>query len=151
MVNSNATEVFSTWKTSLAKATRLFWNANIKSIESQIIIIKEFVKKNIFHSTLKGFLFKFYFNMRDKNLVYIYSLKGKQQETLFYQIEYQNDRREAESNRLQTIAQLFTLIESHKEGLQIETYSLSQTNCLNVKCFYLLTKNKSLKWKFIYF
>ena len=47
---------------------------------------------------------------------------------MFYQIEYQNDRREAGSNQLQTIAQLFTLIESNKETLQIETYSLSQTS-----------------------
>ena len=66
--------------------------------------------------------------MSDKNLVYIHSLKDKQQETLFYQIEYQNDRRETESKQLQTIAQLFTLIESNKEALQIETYSLSQTS-----------------------
>ena len=46
----------------------------------------------------------------------------KQQETLFYQIETDQA---AES--LQSIAELFTLIEFHKESLNLETYSLSQT------------------------
>jgi ABC-type multidrug transport system ATPase subunit len=48
-------------------------------------------------------------------------LKDKQQETLFYQIEYQDNQ------KFQTIAELFTLIESNKDSLNIETYSLSQT------------------------
>ena len=46
----------------------------------------------------------------------------KQQETLLYQIET-----EQIGQRLQTIAELFTLIEANKEQLELETYSLSQT------------------------
>nr|QUF59430.1 ATP-binding cassette transporter Abca3-like2 [Brachionus angularis] len=48
-------------------------------------------------------------------------LKDSQQETLFYQIESD------ENNEILSIAELFTLIESNKDLLKIETYSLSQT------------------------
>ena len=48
--------------------------------------------------------------------------EDKQQETLFYQI-YSED-----SNvKVQTISELFSLLEANKEQLNLETYSLSQT------------------------
>ena len=49
--------------------------------------------------------------------------KKTQQETLFYQIGAEEDQ----AQRLQNISELFTLIESNKEALNLETYSLSQT------------------------
>jgi hypothetical protein len=52
--------------------------------------------------------------------------KDKQQETLFYKIEF--DRNLVNPQEIQTIAELFTLIEANKERLQLETYSLSQTS-----------------------
>ena len=58
-------------------------------------------------------------------------LKDRQQDTLFYQIESPSisvDNSElAYNNELQSIGELFDLIESNKEELNIETYSLSQT------------------------
>ncbi len=51
----------------------------------------------------------------------------KQQETLFYQIEPERGNIQSE-NEIQTIADLFSLIESKKQSLKIETYSLSQTS-----------------------
>ena len=47
----------------------------------------------------------------------------KQQETLFYQIGAEEDQ----AQQLQNISELFTLIESNKDALNLETYSLSQT------------------------
>ena len=47
----------------------------------------------------------------------------KQQETLFYQIESNQA-----DQQLQSIADLFTIIESNKDTLKLETYSLSQTS-----------------------
>ena len=56
------------------------------------------------------------------NNYFFSKILDKQQETLFYQIE--NDQNDIP---LQTIAELFTLIETNKQLLNIETYSLSQT------------------------
>ena len=50
-------------------------------------------------------------------------MQDKQQETLFYQIGAEEDQ----AQRLQNISELFTLIESNKDALNLETYSLSQT------------------------
>jgi hypothetical protein len=50
-------------------------------------------------------------------------LEDKQQETIFYQID--NEGRNEE--KMQIIAELFNLIESNKEAINLETYSLSQT------------------------
>ena len=70
--------------------------------DEQILIVEQFVLQNIRFS----------------------KLKDKQQETLFYQIEFDQIENR---NEIQTIAELFSLIESNKERLNIETYSLSQT------------------------
>lgn len=51
-------------------------------------------------------------------------LKDKQQNTLFYQIVFQN----SDSSSIKTIAQLFNLIENNKQILDLETYSLTQTS-----------------------
>jgi ABC-type multidrug transport system ATPase subunit len=63
-------------------------------------------------------------NFVEKNIIGAIQ-KDKQQETLFYQItiEGMNDQ----NVRIQSIAELFTLLESNKENLKLETYSLSQT------------------------
>jgi hypothetical protein len=55
--------------------------------------------------------------------------KDKQEETLFYQIQYQEISQVygTKKEELQSIATLFSLIESNKEIYGIETYSLSQT------------------------
>ena len=53
---------------------------------------------------------------------YYIHILDKQQETLFYQIEADDP-----NEHLQSIAELFTLIESNKDSLNLETYSLSQT------------------------
>ena len=45
---------------------------------------------------------------------------------MFYQIG--TDQIKDENNNLQTIAQLFQLIEENKQALNLETYSLSQTS-----------------------
>jgi hypothetical protein len=50
-------------------------------------------------------------------------LIDKQQETLFYQIIFDRSQ-----NDIQSIAELFGLIESNKQTLKLETYSLSQTS-----------------------
>ncbi len=54
----------------------------------------------------------------------------KQEETLFYQVNYDEDAHVHGTDRkeLQTIAELFTLLEANKERLGLETYSLSQTS-----------------------
>jgi hypothetical protein len=49
----------------------------------------------------------------------------KQQETLFYQIT--TEGMSDQNARIQSIAELFSLLESNKESLKLETYSLSQT------------------------
>ncbi len=54
--------------------------------------------------------------------LFLYKL-DKQQETLFYQIGAEEDQ----AQQLQNISELFTLIESNKDALNLETYSLSQT------------------------
>jgi hypothetical protein len=51
-------------------------------------------------------------------------LKDKQQQTLFYQIFNLNENSD---NNQMTIAKIFELIETNKDKLNIETYSLSQT------------------------
>ena len=51
-------------------------------------------------------------------------LKDRQQETLFYQIEFEKEQ----ATQAQSIAELFSLIETNKERLNLETYSLSQTS-----------------------
>ena len=54
-------------------------------------------------------------------------LKDKQEQTLFYQI-YLNEASDVNNNmNFLSLAQIFTLIESNKDNLSIETYSLSQT------------------------
>lgn len=52
-------------------------------------------------------------------------LKDKQQQTLFYQIFNMNENN-SDYNQM-TIAKIFELIETNKDKLNIETYSLSQT------------------------
>lgn len=92
-----------------------------KMSDDNVAKVEEFIASKIHFANIKGELnwtqdlvirlvFKFFF------------ILDKQQETLFYQIENeQNDK------PLQTIAELFTLIETNKNLLNIETYSLSQT------------------------
>ena len=63
---------------------------------------------------------------------YLFSFcKDKQHEALFYQIEapetLTNQSNDQESV-LQSIAELFAIIEQNKESLKLETYSLSQTS-----------------------
>lgn len=53
-------------------------------------------------------------------------LKDRQQDTLFYQIETEDNIVYGQDG-IQTIADLFALLESNKEVLKLETYSLSQT------------------------
>lgn len=53
-------------------------------------------------------------------------LKDRQQDTLFYQIETEDNIVYGQDG-IQTIADLFALLESNREILKIETYSLSQT------------------------
>lgn len=70
---------------------------------------------------VKKFLFK------SQRILIKKKFPDKQQETLFYQIE-NSENTNGDNSGLQTIAQLFTLIESNKEKLNLETYSLSQTS-----------------------
>jgi ATP-binding cassette subfamily A (ABC1) protein 12 len=56
-----------------------------------------------------------------KNIVSAY-LTDKQQETLFYQIYSEN------KSSIQTIAELFGIVEANQDALCLETYSLSQTS-----------------------
>ena len=52
----------------------------------------------------------------------------KQQDTLFYQIEIDEAMAITYPGlKMQSIAELFNIIESNKEKLMLETYSLSQT------------------------
>lgn len=51
-------------------------------------------------------------------------LKDRQQHTLFYQIMLENN----ENQNSLSIADIFNLIETNKEALSLETYSLSQTS-----------------------
>jgi hypothetical protein len=57
-------------------------------------------------------------------------LKDRQQQTLFYQILFNNnemyDSKSGESS-LTSIAKIFSLIETNKDNLELETYLLSQT------------------------
>lgn len=61
-----------------------------------------------------------------KNNIRFAKLKDKQQDTLFYQIEIEDNIVYGQDG-IQTIADLFTLLESNKDLLKLETYSLSQT------------------------
>lgn len=61
-------------------------------------------------------------------------LKDRQQQTLFYQILIENERN-------YSIARIFELIESNKQVLSLETYSLSQTTLEQV--FLTFAKNQS--------
>jgi hypothetical protein len=54
-------------------------------------------------------------------------LKDKQQQTLFYQIFNLNENNDNRNGQQITIARIFELIETNKDVLNIETYSLSQT------------------------
>jgi ABC-type multidrug transport system ATPase subunit len=78
-------------------------------------------------------------NLEDfvREKIHFSKLKDKQEETLFYQIEYdtamiaQMEKPETKIV-LQTIAELFTILEENKEQLKLETYSLSQTTLENI-------------------
>jgi ABC-type multidrug transport system ATPase subunit len=63
-------------------------------------------------------------NFVEKNIIGAIQ-KDKQQETLFYQITTEGMNNQ--NARIQSIAELFTLLESNKDSLKLETYSLSQT------------------------
>nr|UOU03315.1 ATP-binding cassette subfamily A3-like 2 [Brachionus rubens] len=73
-------------------------------IDSQVSKLEQFVSSNIKFS----------------------KLKDRQQDTLFYQIETDENIVYGQDD-VQTIADLFNLLEKNKENLKIETYSLSQT------------------------
>lgn len=54
------------------------------------------------------------------------SFKDQQQETLFFQVS--KEEGSVSKEELQSISDLFDLLERNKNGLGIETYSLSQTS-----------------------
>lgn len=54
------------------------------------------------------------------------SFKDQQQETLFFQVSKEEGN--VSKEELQSISDLFDLLERNKNGLGIETYSLSQTS-----------------------
>jgi ABC-type multidrug transport system ATPase subunit len=89
-----------------------------------VVKVEEFVKSKIAFAKIKGKHFKIYGNLSENNVFFYEFILDKQQETLFYQIEYEQG---VVQSQVQTIAELFGLIESNKEALNIETYSLSQT------------------------
>ena len=68
----------------------------------EVELVEEFVKLNIIGAVMKD----------------------KQQETLFYQISNEGLK---EQLKIQSIADLFQILETHRDDLFIETYSLSQT------------------------
>lgn len=56
-------------------------------------------------------------------------LKDKQQQTLYYQIVFDDEAQSTGKNAKHlSLAQIFNLIETNKESLKLETYSLSQTS-----------------------
>lgn len=57
---------------------------------------------------------------------------------MFYQIEF--DRQKVNERDIQSIAELFSLVESNKDALSLETYSLSQTSLEEV--FLSLTREQ---------
>ena len=90
-----------------------------------VVKVEEFVKTKIAFAKIKGKNLNIYgIYLKIKFFFYEFIL-DKQQETLFYQIEYESQG--VAQSQVQTIAELFGLIESNKEALNIETYSLSQT------------------------
>ena len=54
------------------------------------------------------------------------SFKDQQQETLFFQVSKEEGN--VSKEELQSISDLFDMLERNKNGLGIETYSLSQTS-----------------------
>ncbi|CAF0703608.1 unnamed protein product [Brachionus calyciflorus] len=77
---------------------------NTVDFGSQVLKVEQFVANNIKFS----------------------KLKDRQQDTLFYQIEIEENIVYGQ-DEVQTIADLFSLLETNKENLKLETYSLSQT------------------------
>jgi len=71
----------------------------------------------------------------------------KQEETLFYQVNYDEATHVhgTDKKELQTIAELFTLLEANKEKLGLETYSLSQTSLEQVFLSFAKEQKAELK------
>lgn len=83
--------------------------------------VQEFVTRNIPLARLKGKNALLKLSILIKFLVL-----DKQQETLFYQVVF--DRQVNRESEIPSIAQLFTLIETNRQALKLETFSLSQTS-----------------------
>ena len=94
------------------------------SYDDGVVKVEEFVKSKIAFAKIKGKHLNNYGNLSEIEVFFYKFILDKQQETLFYQIEYEQGETQSQ---VQTIAELFGLIESNKEALNIETYSLSQT------------------------
>jgi ATP-binding cassette, subfamily A (ABC1), member 1 len=80
--------------------------------------------------------------------IYFSKLKDKQEETLFYQIEYDaaiiaKMEKPESALEIQSIAELFTIIEENKEQLKLETYSLSQTTLENIFLTFAREQNEN--------
>lgn len=90
--------------------------------------VMDFVQSKIKFATLKGKIFFFirFKNWNNKVNNPFCFISDQQQETLFYQINKEDQSIGEES--IQNISELFDLLESNKASLKLETYSLSQTS-----------------------
>ena len=71
-------------------------------------------------------------------------LKDKQQQTLFYQIKTKSNNNSADSINI-SLSKLFTLIETNKSLLNLETYSLTQTSLEQVFLAFARKQQKDRK------
>jgi len=84
-----------------------------------------------------------------ENNIFFSKLTDKQEETLFYSISYDeaNIIHGTDKKDLQTIAELFTLLENKKEEMKLETYSLSQTSLEQVFLSFAKEQREEIKKK----
>lgn len=105
-----------------------------QQIAYNVNLIERFIQSNIPNALIKGLLRVWeYHEMVQLSHVWCVHI-DKQQQTLFYQIIVEEDHDKTSDPFLRanmttslSIAKIFALIESNKEALNIETYSLSQT------------------------
>lgn len=89
--------------------------------------VMDFVQSKIKFAKLKGKIFFFILVSKIETRKKLkHFISDQQQETLFYQINKEDQSIGGES--IQSISELFDLLESNKAGLKLETYSLSQTS-----------------------